>query len=148
MRLKILDEAQKHSRRDFRITGCDRLRGIVTDPSLAANKEHADIGNRLHRHPVVACPARQPAHRHWFRARFGANRFRLFFRADSASRIVVYAWVNDRDTLRKTGAVSDPYAVFARMLAHGNPPDDWPRLLAAAQDPAAMQRFAAVAPRP
>lgn len=32
-----------------------------------------------------------PAHRHWFRARFGANRFRLFFRADSASRIVVYA---------------------------------------------------------
>lgn len=88
-----------------------------------------------------------PAHRHWFRAKFGANRFRLFFRADSAARIVVYAWVNDRDTLRKAGAASDPYAVFARMLAHGNPPDDWPKLLAAAQDPAAMRRFAAVAPR-
>jgi toxin YhaV len=43
-----------------------------------------------------------PAHRHWFRAKFGANRFRLFFRADSASRVVVYAWVNDRDTLRKS----------------------------------------------
>jgi len=86
-------------------------------------------------------------HRHWFRAKFGANRFRLFFRADSASRIVVYAWVNDRDTLRKAGAASDPYAVFACMLAHGNPPDDWPRLLAAAQDTAAMQRFAAVAPK-
>jgi toxin YhaV len=89
-----------------------------------------------------------PAHRHWFRAKFGANRFRLFFRADSASRIVVYAWVNDRDTLRKAGAESDPYAVFARMLAHGNPPDDWPTLLAAAQDPAAMQRLGAVAPKP
>lgn len=89
-----------------------------------------------------------PAHRHWFRAKFGANRFRLFFRADSTSRIVVYAWVNDRDTLRKAGAASDPYAVFARMLAPGNPPDDWPNLLAAAQDPAAMQRFAAVAPKP
>lgn len=87
-----------------------------------------------------------PGHRHWFRAKFGANRFRLFFRADSASRIVVYAWVNDRDTLRKAGAASDPYAVFARMLAHGNPPDGWPKLLAAAPDPAAMQRFVAVTP--
>ena len=89
-----------------------------------------------------------PEHRHWFRAKFGGNRFRLFFRADSASRIVVYAWVNDRDTLRKAGAASDPYAVFARMLVHGNPPDDWPGLLSAAQDPAAMQRFASVAPKP
>ena len=88
-----------------------------------------------------------PAHRHWFRAKFGANRFRLFFRADSTSRIVVYAWVNDRDTLRKAGAASDPYAVFARMLAHGNPPDDWPTLLAAARDPAAMRRFVAVSPK-
>jgi toxin YhaV len=86
------------------------------------------------------------AHRHWFRAKFGGNRFRLFFRADSGARIVVYAWVNDRDTLRKEGAASDPYAVFARMLAGGNPPDDWPGLLAAAQDPAAVKRFAASAP--
>jgi toxin YhaV len=88
-----------------------------------------------------------PAHRHWFRAKFGANRFRLFFRADSASRVVVYAWVNDRDTLRKTGAASDPYTVFSRMLAHGNPPDDWPGLLTAARDPTAMQRFATAAPK-
>ena len=88
-----------------------------------------------------------PAHRHWFRAKFGANRFRLFFRADSAARIVVYAWVNDRDTLRKAGAASDPYAVFAGMLAAGNPPGEWPKLLAAAQDPAVTARFAAVAPK-
>jgi toxin YhaV len=89
-----------------------------------------------------------PAHRHWFRAKFSGNRFRLFFRADAASRVVVYAWVNDRDTLRKAGAASDPYAVFARMLAHGNPPDDWPKLLSAAQDPAAAQRFSAATPQP
>jgi toxin YhaV len=88
-----------------------------------------------------------PAHRHWFRTKFGANRFRLFFRADSSSRIVVYAWVNDRDTLRKAGAASDPYAVFARMLAHGNPPDNWASLLATAQDPAALRRFAAGVPK-
>jgi hypothetical protein len=40
------------------------------------------------------------------------------------------------------------YAIFARMLAHGNPPDNWPSLLAAAQDPAAIQRLAATIPRP
>lgn len=83
------------------------------------------------------------AHRHWFRAKFGGNRFRLFFRADSRARVIVYAWVNDRDTLRKAGASSDPYAVFAAMLAGGNPPDDWPALLAAAQAPEASRRFGA-----
>ena len=82
-----------------------------------------------------------PAHRHWFRAKFGANRFRLFFRADSTSRIIVYAWVNDRDTLRKAGASSDPYAVFSGMLNHGNPPSEWSSLLAEAK--ATAERFAA-----
>ena len=72
-----------------------------------------------------------PAHRHWFRAKFGGNRFRLFFRADSQARVIVYAWVNDRDTLRKAGAGTDPYAVFARMLAGGTPPGQWLALLGA-----------------
>jgi toxin YhaV len=89
-----------------------------------------------------------PAHRHWFRARFGGNRFRLFFRADSRAKVIVYAWVNDRDTLRKAGAETDPYAVFARMLARGNPPADWPALLAAAQAPEAVQRFEAMDDKP
>lgn len=89
-----------------------------------------------------------PAHRHWFRAKFGANRFRLFFRAHSASQVVLYAWVNDRDTLRKAGAASDPYAVFARMLAQGDPPGDWPKLLSIALDPTTIQRFAALTRRP
>lgn len=72
-------------------------------------------------------------HRHWFRAKFAGNRFRLFFRVDARARVIVYAWVSDRETLRKAGARSDPYAVLARMLAAGNPPGDWPALLAAAQ---------------
>jgi toxin YhaV len=84
-----------------------------------------------------------PAHRHRFRAKFGGNRFRLFFRADSRARVVVCAWVNDRDTLRKAGAATDPYTVFAGMPAGGNPPDDWPALLAAARAPEAARRFGA-----
>lgn len=89
-----------------------------------------------------------PAHRHWFRARFGGNRFRLFFRADLWAKVLVYAWVNDRDTLRKTGAETDPYAVFAGMLARGNPPANWPALLTAAQAPEAVQRLKGVSDEP
>ena len=87
-------------------------------------------------------------HRHWFRAKFAGNRFRLFFRADSQARVIVYAWVNDRDTLRKAGAGTDPYAVFGRMLAGGSPPDDWPALLARAQEAATQQRFSAALREP
>jgi toxin YhaV len=71
-------------------------------------------------------------YRHWRRAKF-LGRFRLFFRFDSASRVVVYAWVNDETTLRKAGARNDPYAVFQRKLTEGNPPDTWAALLAEAQ---------------
>lgn len=99
-------------------------------PSLAARQGRQ--GNTLGRE-----------RRHWFRAKFGGNRFWLFFRADSRVRLVVYAWVNDRDTLCKAAAGSDPYAVLAAMRAGGNPPDDWPALLAAAQAPEAVRRFAA-----
>ena len=71
------------------------------------------------------------------------TKFRLFFRADSQAKVIVYAWVNDRDTLRKAGASTDPYAVFTKMLASGNPPDRWPELIAAAQAPDAVKRFTA-----
>jgi toxin YhaV len=70
-----------------------------------------------------------PAYHHWRRAKF-LQRFRLFFRFDSASRIIVYAWVNDENTLREVGSRSDPYTVFSRLLKDGNPPDSWYELLA------------------
>ncbi len=44
-----------------------------------------------------------PAHRHWRRAKIG-RRFRLFFRYDSNSKTIVYAWVNDAKNLRSSGA--------------------------------------------
>lgn len=64
------------------------------------------------------------AYRHWRRAKLG-RRYRLFFRYDSKSRVIVYAWINDEQTLRSSGSQSDPYAVFKKMLARGKPPDDW-----------------------
>jgi len=57
------------------------------------------------------------------------RRFRLFFRYDLASKIIVYAWVNDEQTLRSVGSKSDPYAVFSKMLSRGYPPDDWDELV-------------------
>lgn len=74
-----------------------------------------------------------PEYRHWFRAKFGGNRFRLFFRVDSTAKIIVHAWVNDRDTLRRARAANDPCAVFAGMLRRGDPPGDWSALLEAAR---------------
>jgi toxin YhaV len=69
-------------------------------------------------------------HKHWFRAKF-FQQYRLFFRYHQASKIIVYAWVNDETTLRAYNSKTDAYQVFARMLQSGNPPDDWDALIAA-----------------
>jgi toxin YhaV len=71
-------------------------------------------------------------HRHWRRATF-FQQYRLFFRYDSAARVIVYAWVNDESTRRAYDSRTDAYRVFGRMLTSGNPPDDWQALLRAAK---------------
>ena len=69
-----------------------------------------------------------PTHRHWRRAKF-LRRYRLFFRYSAEQRIIILGWLNDEGTLRKAGASSDPYAVFAKRLKQGRPPSDWDTLL-------------------
>lgn len=68
-------------------------------------------------------------YRRWKRAKFGQNRFRLFFRYDSSRKVIIYAWVNDEKSLRKAGDKNDPYAIFKRGLQKGDPPDDLNALL-------------------
>jgi toxin YhaV len=68
------------------------------------------------------------AYRNWFRAKF-FGRFRLFFRYDSRARIIVYAWVNDERSLRQRGGRTDPYELFRRTLAAGDPPSEWAELV-------------------
>ena len=72
------------------------------------------------------------AHSHWRRAKFH-QRFRLFFRFHSASRTIVYAWLNDENTLRQAGSQTDPYVVFYGMLERGTPPSDWEALMRACE---------------
>jgi toxin YhaV len=67
--------------------------------------------------------------RHWFRAKFH-ERYRLFYRFSSKEKVIVYAWVNDSNTLRKAGSKTDPYTVFRAMLDSGNPPATMTELLA------------------
>jgi toxin YhaV len=86
---------------------------IPRDPAAA---EYA-LGNTL-----------GPEHRHWRRAKF-LGRFRLFFRYSSKERVIIYAWVNDENTLRKAGGRNDPYTVFKALLRKAQLPDDWAALL-------------------
>jgi toxin YhaV len=85
-------------------------------------------------------------YKHWFRAKCGGQRFRLFFRYDSKAKVIVYAWVNDEDSKRTYGSKTDAYAVFRKMLDKGNPPDDWEVLLRAAKTHKAVARFARAKP--
>ena len=69
------------------------------------------------------------AYKHWFRAKF-FQQYRLFFRFHQEAKIIVYAWVNDDNTKRAYESGTDAYAVFARMLQSGHPPDSWSVLMA------------------
>ncbi|MGH7624667.1 MAG: type II toxin-antitoxin system YhaV family toxin [Gemmatimonadaceae bacterium] len=103
-----------------------KLLGHILD--LVFEKIPQDPGGSTYRHGG----ALGGGHKQWFRAKTGNGRFRLFFRFHSTHKIIVYAWLNDDQSLRTRGARTDAYGVFARMLNAGNPPDDWEKLVAAA----------------
>jgi toxin YhaV len=77
---------------------------------------------------------------HWRRAKTGGGRYRLFFRFRSDARLIVFAWINDEESLRTYGSATDAYRVFADRLARGAPPDDWDTLVAEASTTSARQR--------
>ena len=85
-------------------------------------------------------------YKHWFRAKFGNGRFRLFFRYDSTAKVIIFAWVNDETTLRTYGAKTDAYMIFKGMLDDGNPPDDWAALHKAASEAKAVKRLDIASP--
>ena len=60
------------------------LRVIPEDPSRDEFRQGSTLG---------------PDFRHWRRAKVG-RRFRIFFRYDSGSKMIVYAWVNDENSPR------------------------------------------------
>lgn len=77
---------------------------------------------------------------HWLQAKF-FQQYRLFFRYHAASRVIVYAWVNDDDSKRAYESSSDAYRVFSKMLETGHPPDDWEHLMAQASMGPQLKQF-------
>jgi toxin YhaV len=71
--------------------------------------------------------------RHWFRAKFH-ERYRLFYRFSSREKVIIYAWVDDERTLRKSGSRTDPYRVFRAMLEAGDPPNTLEQLIVRAKE--------------
>jgi toxin YhaV len=104
---------------------------IPQDPTRAEYRQGSTLGD---------------ARKHWFRAKFGNGRFRLFFRYSTSAKVIIFAWVNDETTLRTYGTKSDAYAVFRKMLDKGNPPDSWEALMAAATEESARERLEATSP--
>jgi len=90
---------------------------IPEDPSRPEYRQGGTLGER---------------HKHWLRAKF-FQQYRLFFRYHAASRVIIYAWVNDEETKRTYESQDDAYRVFRKMLESGNPPNDWAQLLAKAE---------------
>jgi len=90
---------------------------IPQDPTRAEYRQGGTLGDQ---------------HKHWFRAKF-FQQYRLFFRYHAASKLIVFAWVNDEDTKRAYESDDDAYRVFRKMLDRGNPPDDWDALVLAAK---------------
>lgn len=82
------------------------------------------------------------AYKHWFRVKF-FQQYRLFFRFHQEHQIIVFAWVNNETCKRAYDSKTDAYQVFGKMLDNGNPPDNWKKLLEAAQ--AEVRRFDEIA---
>lgn len=133
-RLLAAVERERASKPDAPPSGNAKLLGHLLD--LALVKIPQDPGNAPYRHGGSLANRR-----HWFRGKTGGGRYRLFYRYDSRAKVIIYAWVNDENSLRTYGSRADAYAVFAKMLDSGNPPDTWDDLIEAASAEAALRRL-------
>jgi toxin YhaV len=61
------------------------LEVIPADPAADGFRQGATLGK---------------TRKYWFRAKFGNGRYRLFFQFSSEAKVIIYAWVNDENSLR------------------------------------------------
>lgn len=134
-RLTEAVEGERQAQSDAPPSGNAKLLAHLLD--LAFEKIPRDPGNPAYRHGGALGENRK----HWFRAKTGNGRYRLFYRFQTSAKIIVYAWVNGENSLRTYGSRSDAYAVFAGMIEDGNPPDDWDALLRAASETGPLARL-------
>jgi toxin YhaV len=118
-----VEQAKRRDANTYKTKNCSKrlaailklaFEAIPHDPASVAYQQGGTLGS---------------AYKHWRRAKF-FQQYRLYFRYDLASKVIIYAWVNDESTKRAYGSKTDAYAVFARMLERGTPPDSWAMLKA------------------
>ena len=122
-----LNELQNLAIRKKSVNAQKRLAAVV---KLITEEIPADPSHRNFR----LGQALGPSNRHWFRAKFFMQ-YRLFFRFDSKSKIIILVWINDEATKRAYESKTDAYAVFQKMLASGRPPSSFLELLNECQKP-------------
>ena len=121
---RLRKASEKEHRRGLGDNGpATKLLGHVLD--LVFDSVPRDPANPAYRHGGTL----GGGNREWFRAKTGNGRYRLFFRFHSTFRVIIFAWLNDEESLRTYGSSTDAYAVFAGMLDSGNPPSSWEDLL-------------------
>jgi toxin YhaV len=113
-----VERLRERDRENYRQAPATKLLAAVRDATL--RRIPADPGADRYRQGNTL----GPGYRHWRRDTL-FQRFRLFFRYSSDPALIAYVWLNDDSTLRKSGARTDPYAVFRAMLERGRPPRDW-----------------------
>jgi toxin YhaV len=97
---------------------------------LVLNKQVRElIPNNLSNQGYRLGDALGNSYTHWFRAKF-LQQYRIFFRYSSRSNVIVYAWVNNDDSLRTYESKTDAYQVFRKMLESGRVPNSWDELVA------------------
>lgn len=66
----------------------------------------------------------------WRRVKDGLpDRYRLFFQFLSTDKKIIYAWINDENTLRKNGSRTDVYRAFKRLVDGGKIQNDYKELV-------------------
>lgn len=133
---KAAERAKRKNPADY--TGGRDAKMLAAVLRLAFEEIPADPGHKRFEQGETLGAARK----HWRRAKF-YQQYRLFFRFSTTAKVIVLAWVNDERTKRAYGSRTDAYATFAKMLARGDPPDDWHALLATAKEPPGSAALAA-----
>ncbi|SUA21568.1 Toxin YhaV [Neisseria gonorrhoeae] len=104
-RLATTIESQKRSEKSSRSEEAkllERILGEIENIALNPDSPEYRLGKTL-----------GPEYKFWRRAKF-MGRYRLFFRYDSNSKIIILAWVNDSGTKRTYGGKNDAYTVFKK----------------------------------
>lgn len=100
-----------------------RIRKAMDTCLTQPEHESYQLGNTLAKQKYKGKPLGK-GYSHWRRIKKDMpDRYRIFFQFSCEDKEVIFAWLNDRCSLRREGSLADVYAVFAKLLAKGDIPN-------------------------